>query len=155
MELREIGRVVAQEEGCYIQVDKKYLKAIEGLDGFSHINVIYWFDRCDNNECREALQVKKPYKKAPDTLGVFATRSPERPNPIALSITEIIHIDHEEGRIYVTYIDAMDNTPVLDIKPYTPSIDRVKEIRVPDWCSHWPDSYEESSEFDWESEFLF
>ena len=55
MELREIGRVVAQEEGCYIQVDKKYLKAIEGLDGFLHINVICWFDRCDNNECRETV----------------------------------------------------------------------------------------------------
>ena len=120
-----------------------------------HINILYWIDRCDNSECREVLKVKKPYKKAPDTLGVFSTRSPERPNLIALSVAEIISIDYKEGRIYVTYIDAMDNTPVLDIKPYTPSIDRIKEIRVPNWCSHWPSCYEESSGFDWESEFLF
>ena len=49
-------------------------------------------------EARGVLQVKKTYRKAPETLGVFSTRSPKRPNPIALSITEITHIDYELGR---------------------------------------------------------
>ena len=97
----------------------------------------------------------KPYKKAPEKLGIFAIRSPIRPNPIALSITEITHIDYDNGRIYITYIDAINNSSILDIKPYTPSIDRVEKPTVPNWCNHWPKSYEKSGDFDWGNEFLF
>ena len=53
------------------------------------------------------------------------------------------------------YIDAFDCTEVIDIKPYVPSIDRIENPDVPDWCSHWPKSYEESGDFDWEEEFRF
>ena len=54
-------------------------------------------------------------------MGVFATRSPLRPNPIALTAAEIIHTDQEKGLIRVTFLDADNGTPVLDIKPYTQS----------------------------------
>ena len=57
--------------------------------------------------------------------------------------------------IGLAYIDANDNTPLLDIKPYTPSMDRIESPTVPDWCSHWPKSLEESSDFPWENEFNF
>jgi tRNA (Thr-GGU) A37 N-methylase len=80
-------------------------------------------------------------------MGVFATRSPERPNPIALTTTEVMSIDFEEGIIKVTFFDANDNTPILDIKPYTPSFDRVETPDVPVWCSEWPKSTEESGNF--------
>jgi tRNA (Thr-GGU) A37 N-methylase len=49
----------------------------------------------------------------------------------------------------------MDNSSIIDVKPYIPSIDRVENPIVPKWCSHWPLSYEESGNFDWENEFLF
>ena len=88
-------------------------------------------------------------------MGIFATRSPVRPNPIALSTVEVTHINYEQGIIHIPYIDADHNTPVLDIKPYTPSLDRVENPRVPEWCSHWPKSLEESEQFPWEEEFNF
>ena len=155
MELKVVGKIKVNEEEMFLQIDKEYIKGINGLDGFSHINVLWWFDKCDNDKSRCVLEVEKPYKKAPEKLGVFATRSPERPNLIALSIVEVTHIDYEKARIYIAYIDAMDDSSILDIKPYTPSIDRVENPGVPGWCSHWPVSYEESGNFDWENEFLF
>ena len=59
-------------------------------------------------------------------MGVFATRSPARPNPIAMTASEVINIDFASGIIRVAFIDADEDTPVLDIKPYTPSFDRVE-----------------------------
>ena len=81
-------------------------------------------------------------------------RLPERPNPIALLITDITHIDYDNGRIYITYIDAMNDSIILDLKPYTPSVDIGENVEVPEWCNHWPKSYEESGDFDWEHEFI-
>ncbi|MDO5559666.1 MAG: SAM-dependent methyltransferase [Oscillospiraceae bacterium] len=153
--VNSIGRVRVSEEGFCVELDKKYIPALQGLDGFSYVQVFWWFDGCDNEASRSSLTVNKPYKKGPEVMGTFATRSPERPNPIALTPAYVTGIDHENGIIYLAYIDAFDNTPVLDIKPYTPSLDRVENPEVPDWCSHWPESNEESGEFDWESEFNF
>lgn len=78
-----------------------------------------------------------------------------RPNPVALTTVQMIGADLSEGSIQVAYIDANDGTPVLDIKPYTPSLDRVEKPEIPDWCSHWPKSLEASARFDWQKEFNF
>ena len=86
-------------------------------------------------------------------LGTFATRSPERPNPIALSCAGVTYL--KEGRIGLDYLDAEAGSPVLDLKPYIPSLDRVEAPGVPDWCSHWPSSVETSGDFDWGAEFRF
>ncbi|BAL00077.1 hypothetical protein OBV_28780 [Oscillibacter valericigenes Sjm18-20] len=75
-----------------------------------------------------------------------------RPNPIALDCVQVTYIDHENAVIGLAYIEAFDGSPVLDIKPYTPSLDRVENPVVPEWCSHWPNCYEESGDFDWKSE---
>lgn len=101
------------------------------------------------------MEVPKPYAKAPEMMGIFATRSPVRPNPIAVTTVAVLHIDYENGVIIIPYIDANNGTPVLDLKPYTPSIDRVENPESPDWCSHWPSNIESSGAFDWEGEFLF
>ena len=101
------------------------------------------------------MEEEKPYTKGPDTLGVFATRSPQRPNPLALSCAYVTYMDADKGILGLSYIDADDGSPVLDIKPYTPSLDRVEHVEVPAWCAHWPKCVEESGEFDWESEFNF
>ena len=106
--------------------------------------------------CLTIRMVQKMYLwELSEVMGVFATRSPARPNPIALTTSEIINIDFTNGMIRVTFIDANDNTPVLDIKPYTPSFDRVETPGVPVWCSEWPKSTEASGCFDWGQVFNF
>ena len=88
-------------------------------------------------------------------LGAFATRTPERPNPIALSCARVTHLDRERGVVGLDYLDAEEGSPVLDLKPYLPSLDRVERPVMPAWCAHWPDSVEKSGDFDWEKEFNF
>src|SRR5690554_969082 len=101
----------------------------------------------DEEDYRGRLECEKPYRDAPEKVGIFATRSPIRPNPILLTVVNIITIVNE--RIYVAFIDAEEGTPVIDIKPYHPATDRVKDLEVPKWCSHWPKWYEDSADFDW------
>jgi tRNA (Thr-GGU) A37 N-methylase len=112
-------------------------------------------DKCDNPRDRATLVETKPYKKGPDEIGVFALRSPERPNPVAVSNAAIAYVDEVSGMVGLYWIDAFPGSAVLDLKPYTPSIDRVERPSVPAWCSHWPKSVEESADFDWAAEFNF
>lgn len=148
-----VGKISVNEGGMFIEIEPKYIPALQALDGFSHLNVIWWFSGFDNAEARDTLEVPQPYKTAPAVMGIFATRSPVRPNPIALTAVQVIRIDYEKGIIQIPYIDADDGTPILDIKPYTPSLDRVETPGVPEWCSHWPASLEQSGSFDWENVF--
>lgn len=152
LHVNPLGKIVCDGDDIKIVLAKAYATALTGLDGFSHIQVLWWFSGFDNSRGRNILTMKKPYRHAPDILGTFATRSPMRPNPIALDCVEVAYIDHENAVIGLTYIDAFDGSPVLDIKPYTPSIDRVEIPTVPCWCSHWPKCYEMSGDFDWERE---
>jgi tRNA-Thr(GGU) m(6)t(6)A37 methyltransferase TsaA len=152
MKLSAIGTISSIDSEVKIVLEKSYIPALKGLEDFSHIQVLWWFSACDNTEDRNQLTETKPYKNSPDILGTFATRSPRRPNPIALDCVQVTYIDDKNGEIGLTWLEAFDGTPVLDIKPYTPSIDRVASPTVPDWCAHWPTCYEESGEFDWETE---
>ncbi len=138
-----------------IRLQPEYIPALQALEGFSHLNILWWFSDFDNAQARRTLETQQPYKQAPATMGIFATRSPIRPNPIALTTAEVLDVDYKSGVIQVAYIDANDNTPGLDIKPYTPSLDRVEAPAVPEWCCHWPKSVESSGDFDWEGEFRF
>lgn len=153
--VNQIGKIYINNDGMFIKMNSEFIPALRSLDGFSHINVFWWFDKCDNEKSRNLLKVLSPYKKSPDVMGTFSTRSPERPNPIALTTSEIIHIDYESGIIQLAYIDADNGSQVIDLKPYTPSLDRVENPLVPDWCCHWPKSLEESESFNWEDEFNF
>ena len=150
-----IGRIQVTEEGTFIQLSPPYAPALEGLEGFSHLQILWWFDGCDQPESREKLTVKQPYTQGPAVLGTFATRSPERPNAIALSTAQVLAVDPAAGRVQLAYIDAQNDSPLLDIKPYTPSLDRAEHPSVPAWCAHWPQSLEESADFDWAAEFNF
>lgn len=150
-----IGAIIIEGEEMFIKLEKRYISALKSLNGFSHLNVIWWFSDFDNEETRNILETPQPYKNSPSIMGIFATRSPVRPNPIALTTIKVINIDYENGIIHIAYIDANNNSPVLDIKPYTPSLDRVKNPEIPEWCCHWPKSLEESETFDWEDVFNF
>jgi tRNA-Thr(GGU) m(6)t(6)A37 methyltransferase TsaA len=155
LQVNQIGKISVRDKGTYIELEREYIPALQALDGFSHLNVIWWFSGFDQAEMRKIYEVPQPYKMAPAVMGTFATRSPLRPNPIALTAVQIIDIDYEKGIIQITYIDADEGSPVLDIKPYTPSLDRVEAPEVPKWCSHWPKSLENSQYFNWENEFNF
>lgn len=154
-EVYPIGRIQNNKNGTAVVIERKYIPAMAALEGFSHINIIWWFSDFDNKDARNTLNMPQPYRKAPTIMGVFATRSPIRPNPIALTTAEVINIDYQRGIIHIANIDANDDTPVLDIKPYTPSLDRIETPGVPEWCSYWPKSLEQSANYNWEKEFNF
>ena len=155
MELKCIGVVKYTEKSIVIKIDAPYINGLKGLEGFGHINVLWWFSECDDLKSRSVLELEQPYRNAPEKVGVFASRSPERPNPIALTVSQVSGIDYQSGEIHVAFIDAADGSPVLDIKPYIPSFDRIANPRVPQWQSGWPMSSEESGYFDWNRIFNF
>lgn len=148
-----IGFVRADRQGFRLEIDPKYLDGLRELEGFSHVNVLWWCHYCDSPKYRASLVCDRPYKNAPEKMGVFATRSPARPNPIAVSAVAVIKADLQAGLIQVPYIDAEDGSPIIDLKPYHPCLDRVRECAVPSWCRHWPQWSEDSAKFDWAAEF--
>ncbi|NVB42324.1 tRNA (N6-threonylcarbamoyladenosine(37)-N6)-methyltransferase TrmO [Pseudenhygromyxa sp. WMMC2535] len=91
-------------------------EALRGLEGVSHIWVIAWMHAVVEEGWRPT--VRPPRLGGAARLGVFATRSPHRPNPISLSLVELLVV--EDDRLYVSGCDLVDHTPVLDIKPYLP-----------------------------------
>jgi len=130
--LYPVGEVKRQRESTELCIFDRYRDALKGLDGFSHLLVLYWFDRNDTPEKRNILQVHPRGNKNNPLTGVFACRAPVRPNLIALSRCKVLSIRNKI--VTVDKIDALDGSPILDIKPYIPSIDNEPGgIRVPDW----------------------
>ena len=152
--LSAIGRVESGPQGSVLKIAQKYRPALLGLDGFSHINVLWWSHHLEAPEHRGILEAGHPYVNAPARLGIFATRSPMRPNPVCISTVSLLNVDLENGLVIVAWIDAEDGTPILYIKPYHPSSDRVREVHMPEWCRDWPQWIEDSAEFDWGSVFV-
>jgi tRNA-Thr(GGU) m(6)t(6)A37 methyltransferase TsaA len=150
-----IGKVKIENGRYFIELEEKFFDAALGLDEYSHIQVLWWFNLYDSEESRNFFVMDKPYKNGPEKVGILATRSPVRPNPIGISACALIDLDKGTHRLEVIYIDAEDNTPILDIKPYEPSIDKVRDVEMPSWCRHWPSFLEDSAKFDWSREFNF
>lgn len=96
--------------------------SLQGLEGFSHLWVIFQFHL--NKTARFHAKVHPP-RLMGKTMGLFATRSPHRPNPIGLSLVKIEKV--EKNRVLVSGIDLVDGTPVLDVKPYLPEVECVPE----------------------------
>ena len=90
--VNSIGIICNNETGTFIKLKAEFIPALKALDGFSHINVLWWFSDFDKEEYRSVLETEQPYKNAPEKMGIFATRSPIRPKPIALTAVEIIHV---------------------------------------------------------------
>lgn len=153
--LNPIGSIEFDGSRYYASIRKKYRKALKELEGFSHINIIWWGNQSDSQKHRDYLLAINPYKKGPGIVGIFATRSEKRPNPILITTAVVKSIDLEKGIIEFPWIDAENGSPVIDIKPYQPCSDRVKNVQSPVWCSEWPQWYEDSATFDWNSVFNF
>jgi tRNA-Thr(GGU) m(6)t(6)A37 methyltransferase TsaA len=126
-----VGKIVKTSKWDVIEIYPKYRKALLGLDGFSHVIVLYWFDRNDTPEKRAELRVYPRRDPANPLRGVFATRAPVRPNLIAFDVCKIVSV--KDSRITVEKTDAWDGTPVIDLKPYIPRSDCVPGAVVPPW----------------------
>ena len=148
-----IGHANPTESGFTISLDPRYADGLTGLSDFSHAVVLWWASESDSVDQRSQLVYQKPYTHNPDDVGVFSSRSPSRPNPIGLSVIALQHVDTKKATITTPYIDTEPGTPIIDIKPYFPASDRVRDAKMPTWCNHWPACYEESASFDWASEF--
>ena len=106
-----------------IELDGRYAAGLLGVERCSHLIVLYWLDRA-----RRDLVVQAPRHLA-EPRGVFALRSPVRPNPIGLSVVELVRV--EGTRLVIRGIDCLDGTPLLDIKPYYASTDSIPDARRP------------------------
>jgi tRNA-Thr(GGU) m(6)t(6)A37 methyltransferase TsaA len=109
------GRFEINDVEASIELDMRYTTGLKDLDGFSHAYVLYFFHKTDQVHLEG-----KPYLED-DTHGIFAIRSPHRPNHIGQSIIKIERI--EKNRIFFKEVDMLDGTPVLDIKPYVKYFD--------------------------------
>ncbi len=127
-----IGHIRKDDQQVKIVIENEFCDALLNLDLFSHIIVLWWISGHDNPRDRSILHVTPPVANA-ETSGVFAARSPVRPTPIGLSVVKILEVLYDECTIVIDQIDAHDETPVIDIKPYMPSSDRVDGARVPHW----------------------
>ena len=133
-----IGVVRRDGKDIRLEIDLPFRPALKQLDRFSHVLVFWWADRFDNIEHRGILQTNPPYAEEHET-GVFATRSPYRPNPMAMTTCRLTSVDLAAGLVEVADIDAFDSTPIVDLKAYFPVCDRVQNAHIPEWLSDWPD----------------
>jgi tRNA-Thr(GGU) m(6)t(6)A37 methyltransferase TsaA len=110
----------ARERGgasATVEIDAPYRPGLAGLETASHVVLLTWLDRVQRN-----LIVQKP-RHGLHAKGVFALRSPVRPNPIGLHIVRLLAMDPASGLLSIDAIDVLDGTPLIDVKPYFPSID--------------------------------
>lgn len=138
--LRAIGTVEKTSRGPILRFFPAYWPGLKGIEAFSHVWVLYWFHQNDNPEGRSFLRVHPRKDPGNPLTGVFGTRSPLRPNLIALCLCEIKEVEQETGGIVVQSIDARDGSPLIDVKPYLPYSDRADELRLPEWARTPPDA---------------
>jgi tRNA-Thr(GGU) m(6)t(6)A37 methyltransferase TsaA len=105
-----------------IEIFPEYEKGLTDIEGFSHLHIIYWLHQAR----QPTMMVYTPHDATPH--GLFATRSPHRINPIAYAIIELV--TREKNILTVRGLDAIDSTPVIDIKPYIPKIDLIVNART-------------------------
>lgn len=110
-----VGWVRKLGDKTYIEIDKRYQPALMGVERLQSLWVLYWFDRNDTPQKRSILQVHPRGNPDNPLRGVFATRSPFRPNLIALSQVNVLAV--RDNLIEIDDIDAFPDTPVLDLKP--------------------------------------
>jgi len=126
-----VGIVRKTDTAVSIDIFDDFTDALLGLDGFSHIVVLFWFDQNDTSEKRRVLQVHPRKDPRNPLTGVFATHSPQRPNLIGFTVCKIISI--HGGSIEIEDIDALNGSPVIDLKCYIPGSVGEKDVCLPDW----------------------
>ena len=114
-----------------IIINTSLTESLDGLEAFSHIIVLYWMHQAMSGEV--PLKIHPRGKLELPLLGLFATRTPNRPNRIG--ITTVRLLERQGNILRVEGLDAIDSTPVIDIKPYIPGNDSVDNAKVPSWIT--------------------
>jgi len=130
----EIGQPIRrdfEEVVSEIVINTGLTEALDGLEGFSHIVVLYWMHRKVSGEV--PLKIHPGGKRELPLLGLFATRTPNRPNRIGMATVRLL--GRRGNVLRVEGLDAVDGTPVVDIKPYIPGYDSVTDTKVPSWIT--------------------
>jgi len=113
-----------------IVLDSNLTEGLDDIEDFSHLVIIYFMHK---SRKPFPMKVHPRYRMDLTPVGVFASRSPDRPNPLGKTIVKLL--ERKKNVLKVQGLDAMDGTPVIDIKPYIPEIDSVKDARVPRWMT--------------------
>lgn len=127
-----------------LHMDPELEGILDGLEDFSHILVLYWA-HCISPQSRKLTRVHPMGLKDLPLVGIFATRSPSRPNPVLLTAVRLL--ERKGNVLKVQGLDAVDGSPIIDIKPYTTSRYSSEEIKISDWMRRiveakgvpWPD----------------
>lgn len=117
------------DEISEIVVDEKFTDALNGIEDYSHVVIVYWMDKI-----KDYVITHRPQGN-PDVpvVGIFACRCPQRPNPIA--ITTVRLLERKGNKIRVKGLDILNGTPILDIKPYWPQYDKAEDAVIPEWVN--------------------
>ena len=118
------------EEISQIEVFEEFEEGLKDIEGFSHIIVIYWTHQSNTPPPKK---VHPRGRHELPLMGVLATRSPSRPNPIGKTTARLLK--HQGNILTVRGLDAIDGTPVIDIKPYIPGYDSAKRAKAPPWAA--------------------
>ncbi len=114
-----------------IEVDPSLQEALDGIEGFSHVIVLFWLDRVEDDERGRVLKQHPQRQEHLPQVGIFAIRTMSRPNPIGL--TSVRLLERKGSTLRVMGLDALDGTPVVDLKPYLPRGDCWPDATVPWW----------------------
>ncbi len=112
-----------------IILDKEYNHALDGIEDYSHVNVVFWMNEVKTCKIKHRPQGNEEVP----IVGIFACRCPARPNPIG--ITAVNLLGRKNNIIKVKGLDVINGTPIIDIKPYTPQYDYVKTAKTPAWVN--------------------
>jgi tRNA-Thr(GGU) m(6)t(6)A37 methyltransferase TsaA len=127
------GHVVSE-----VVLDETLSDGLEGIEAFSHVLVLYWMHRAAEAEPVRMRRRPQGREDMPE-VGIFAQRARHRPNPIGVTAVELLR--REKNKLVVRGLDAINGTPVMDVKPYVPKFDSIGSPRVPAWMNQLMERY--------------
>jgi tRNA-Thr(GGU) m(6)t(6)A37 methyltransferase TsaA len=119
------GEVISE-----LHLEPQFAAGLDGIEQFSHVVVLFWMHQSTFAPAQDLVRRPRGREDMPQ-LGIFAQRARHRPNP--LGVTAVRLLERRGALLRVQGLDAVDGTPLVDVKPYVPSFDRVAEARVPEW----------------------
>ena len=121
-----------------IVLDESFSDGLDGIEQFSHLLILFWMHRAA--EAEPLRMRRRPQGRADmPEVGLFAQRARHRPNPIGVTAVRLLRRD--KNRLVVEGLDAINGTPILDVKPYVPAFDAVEAARVPQWVTRLMERY--------------
>jgi tRNA-Thr(GGU) m(6)t(6)A37 methyltransferase TsaA len=133
-EVNFIGTV--EKDSAKITIFPEFCDGLQGLENYSHLIILYWFHQRDTPGERRILKVTPKRHPGAPRVGVFSSRSPSRPNPVGLCVVELARI--ENCTLEINGLDAVEGSPVIDIKPYLPRADSISNAKTAEWASQGP-----------------